>query len=44
MHVWEKVNVLLQMQVIKFKVHLGTCLLPRSDNLFVPLTFDELGF
>lgn len=45
MHIWEKVTVLLQMQVIKVKVHLGTCLsVSRSDDFFVPLTFDELGF
>lgn len=42
-YVWGKVTVLLQMQVIKFKVHLGTCLLmSHSDHLFVSLTFDEL--
>lgn len=45
MHLWEKVTVLRQMQVIKVKVHLCTCLsVSRSDNIFVPLTFDELGF
>lgn len=44
MHVGGKVSVLLQIKVIKFKVHLGICLLMFcSVTLFVPLTFDELG-
>lgn len=45
MYVCEEVSVLLQMLVIKVKGHLGPCSLKsNSDNLFVPLTFDELGF
>lgn len=45
MHICEKVTVLLQMQVIKVKMNLGTCLsVSYSNNFFVPLTFDELGF
>lgn len=45
MHICEKVTVLLQMQVIKVKINLGTCLsVSYSNNFFVPLTFDELGF
>lgn len=44
MNVGGKVSVSLQMKVVKFKVHLGICLLMfRSVTLFVPLTFDELG-